>query len=90
MDQQGTPNIKNLLLSQVLFPDPRMAAMVSSQLKYSAMSRQQNSLQASQQQIDEFFTQVEGRNDINWLLLKTEAQNAGIAVPDSSSNSHGN
>jgi len=87
MDQQGTLNIKNTLLSQVIFQDPRMAAMVSSQLKYSAKSRQQNSLQASEQQIDEFFTQVEGRNDINWLLLKAETQNAGIAIPDSTSKS---
>ncbi|MCF7955501.1 MAG: hypothetical protein K9M75_06845 [Phycisphaerae bacterium] len=87
MDQQGTPNIKNLLLSQVLFPDPGMAAMVSGQLKYMATSRQQNSLQASEQQIDTFFSQTEGRNDISWLLLKAEAQNAGIAVSDSAAKS---
>jgi len=81
-DRNGNPKMKNLLLSQVLFPDQRMAAFISSQLKYSAAQMREGSLQATGEEIDAFFDQVEGRNDIYWLLLKAEAQNAGIAVTD--------
>lgn len=80
--RQRNPNNKHLILAQVLFPDSKMAATISSELKRSAMTMRQGSLQATPQEIDSFFMQIEGRSDVNWLLLKTEAQNAGIAVSD--------
>jgi hypothetical protein len=79
INQQGDRNVKNLLLSQVLFPDPKMAIGISSLLKDP-----KSNLQASAEEIDSFLTQTEDRSDVSWLLLKTEASNAGIAVPDAS------
>lgn len=80
--QNNNPNMKNLLLAQVLFPDPRMAALVSSEIKRSAARLQEGALQATAEEIDSFFLQINGRSDVNWLLLKAEAKNAGIVVPD--------
>lgn len=80
-DQQRNRNTKDVFLSLLLFPDSRMVTSEYFRLKYE-MAMQQNALQASQEQIDAFFNQIEGRNDVYWMLLKTEARNAGIAVSD--------
>jgi hypothetical protein len=86
-DRQGNPNNKNLILLQVLFPDTKMAAYFSNQIKRDAISNKQGSLLATSKDIDAFFNQIEGRSDITWMLLKSEARDAGIVISDAQTRS---
>lgn len=74
-------DLRAYLLAELLFYEPRVAAGLSSQLKTSL---RQGRLRISPVQIDKFFEQrkqITAPAELYWLLLKTEAAQAGIAVP---------
>lgn len=73
----GTPDIKSRLLSQLLYPDTQVGAMISMEMK-QAMSRGQ--LNVTSDEIDAFFRQAQGRSEIFWILLNAEAKRAGCVV----------
>ncbi len=72
-----TPDFKSRLLAELLFPDSQSAAMASVEM-YQAMAR--GLLDVSSTDIDAFFKQISGSNDIYWILLKAEAKRAGCVV----------
>lgn len=73
----GSPDIKSRLLSQLLFPDTQVGAMINMEMK-QALSRGQ--LNATSDEIDDFFRQAQGRSEIFWILLNAEARRAGCVV----------
>jgi len=68
---------KSQLLAQLLFPDSKIAAQISDQMKQAAM---QGKFQVTNAEIDKFFAQTGLRGDINWLLLNAEAKKAGCYI----------
>lgn len=76
-----TPDFKARFLGQVLFPDSRIASIISSDLKQAAS---RGNLQVKTSDIDSFFLQIKGRSDIDWILLNAEAKNAGTVVSNES------
>ncbi|MFH1616563.1 MAG: hypothetical protein ABIG61_15950 [Planctomycetota bacterium] len=68
-----------ILLSELLFTDPKTSVVINYQIK-QIIGRA--GLKISKTEIDSFFEQVRGRNDLYWMLLKVEAERAGIEIPN--------
>ncbi len=73
-------NLTSRLLAQLLFPDSRIADVLSDDMKQAVI---QGRLQMSAKDIDVFFSQVTGRTELLWILLKAEAKQAGCVVTNS-------
>ena len=76
----GLPDLSSRLLAQLLFPDSRIAATISEDMKKAVM---QGQLQMSTKDIDVFFSQAIGRSELLWILLKAEAKQAGCITTNS-------
>jgi len=76
----GLGDLSSRLLGQLLFPDTRIAAAMSDDMKQAVI---QGRLQMSTKDIDVFFSQVTGRSELLWILLKAEAKQAGCIVTNS-------
>lgn len=70
-------DLRSVLLGQLLFPESENAAMVSDELKNAVM---QSGLRINPADIDEFFKQSRGRAELFFILLRSQAENAGCAV----------
>ena len=70
----GLGDLPSRLLGQLLFPDSRIAAALSDNMKQAVI---QGRLRMSTKDIDTFFSQATGRSEFLWILLKAEAKQAG-------------
>jgi hypothetical protein len=73
----GMRDLASRLLAQLLFPDSRIAAAMSDDMKKAVI---QGQLKVSAKDIDVFFSQATGRSELLWILLKAEAKQAGCVV----------
>jgi len=73
----GLGDLSSRLLAIRLFPDSRTDAAMSDDMKRAVI---QGRLQMSTKDIDVFFSQVTGRSELLWILLKAEAKQAGCVV----------
>ena len=71
------PDLKLMLLGQLLFPETVPAAALSDELKKMTV---QDHYYISPSRIDDFFAQSHGRPELYWIGLKYEASQAGCAV----------
>jgi hypothetical protein len=69
------PDLRPLLLAEVLFAQPTISPTISRRIKQLAIARQ---YPISDRQIDDIYKRS-FPTDVYWLLLKREAQQAGIA-----------
>ncbi|HEG42704.1 MAG TPA: hypothetical protein ENH94_01515 [Phycisphaerales bacterium] len=69
----------SILLGQLLYPDSKIAAELSKQLKMAAM---QGQLSVSQSEVDEFFREASGKSELYWILLNAEAKEVGYVISD--------
>ncbi len=69
----------SILLGQLLYPDSKIAAELSMQLKMAAM---QGQLSVNDSDVDAFFKEASGRSELYWILLNIEAKEAGYVVSD--------
>lgn len=73
----GLPDLSSRLLAQLLFPDTRIAADLSDNMRQAVI---QGRLQMSTKDIDTFFSQATGRSELLWILLRAEAKQAGCVT----------
>jgi len=79
----GQQDLRLSLLGELLFHDAGTAAAMSQQISSTVRAKQ---WRISSRQIDNFFAQTKGGNElspIHWLLLKAEAEQAGILISNS-------
>jgi len=74
-----TPDLKALMLGELLFSERRMSPEMVRNIKQLIAS---NEYRISSRQIDDFYAESVAGKDVLWLLLSREAQQAGIKVPD--------
>jgi len=79
-----TPDLKGLMLGELLFSERRMSSEVVRSIKQLIAA---NEYRISNRQIDDFYDESAAGKDVLWLLLSREAQQAGIKVPDSEAGS---
>ena len=74
--QLSVPDLHSLLLAEVLFAQPTISPIISQRIKQLATARQ---YPISDRQINDIY-KLSVPTDVYWLLLKREAQQAGIAL----------
>jgi hypothetical protein len=74
-----TPDLKALMLGELLFSERRMSPEIVRNIKQLIAS---NEYRISSRQIDDFYAESVAGKDVLWLLLSREAQQAGIKVPN--------
>ncbi|MEN6384684.1 MAG: hypothetical protein ABFD79_05760 [Phycisphaerales bacterium] len=70
-------DIRSILIGQLIFPESENAALVSDELKNAAM---QSGLRINPTTIDDFFKQSRGRAELFFILLRSQAEKAGIVI----------
>ena len=79
-----TPDLKGLMLGELLFSERRMSSEIVRNIKQLIAA---NEYRISSRQIDDFYAESAAGKDVLWLLLSREAQQAGIKVPDNEAGS---
>ena len=78
---QSRSGISGPLLSYLLFPDSQFGSNIAAQLKQLV---QRGQIQASLEQVEDFFQEQRERPEILWILLKEETYRAGTIMPSES------
>jgi len=71
-----TPDLRTLLLAELLFPQRRISPQMSNQIKQIVRARQ---YKIGEEQINDIY-RGPAESEIYWLLLKTEARQAGVRI----------